>query len=558
MFVAQCLFRLFTLKLVRIHQTCDGVQLHYSISEKQGLGVKRSLRKLFMSSNLTLDPLIAEQFVHNEDLLVNQLPDEVLSLIFFYTIVWSLDDDTIHIMLAKRTSRSGKVAVRENKAVMHASHVCRHWRTVAMNEATLWNHWSFFDVKNPDWFVELERRSRDAAVVVRTVQEISSSADYILPRHTNRIKALEYVLCEPNGYGPASWTQLLTYAFPLLESLTLIYHSSYQPFDHNAFPRPLFGGTASNLRRVHLIGVGFDLYDVNFKQITHLTLERIGDVSPEQWSGLHNLACLEVLDIGACGYLDPTDDEANFPRLRRFTLSGQVERARSWYKGVSYPSDCAVSISVAAHKNLQEQQLPSIRELAEILSSRTRENYTSKQLSFPWEVSVGLTSFTITNGPPDTSTFSFTLKMFGTSFNFTSFVYFRDYVSIFATGVKPLLKSMALSLHHPGIFHLQLFQAFAQAERLITFGQSSFTVTIPYLAQLSGQEPNQDPTLPVRPRFFPALQLWEISGLEMLSSQHRDLIEEMVKQRFSGRNDVHELVQSLGHPTLLKFTGTEK
>ena len=82
---------------------------------------------------------------HNSAALVCQLPPELLCHIF---------------QLACRDWN------RDIKRYIRCSHVCKHWRTVALNCKTLWNHLDDCFAKPANLAQEMLRRSKDAPLIV--------------------------------------------------------------------------------------------------------------------------------------------------------------------------------------------------------------------------------------------------------------------------------------------------------------------------------------------------------------------------------------------------------
>ncbi|KAI0264867.1 hypothetical protein BC834DRAFT_970438 [Gloeopeniophorella convolvens] len=131
------------------------------------------------------------------------------------------------------------------------THVCRQWRQVALEDASLWGKIEGRVWHNRKWFPELLARSKQAPINFNHYSRPSGEVISMLSQHLFRIRALS--LCG-REYQP-QLEGLLRSKAPILEELALEsdeYGGSSLGGSAMSEPFKLFDGQAPKLRKIHL------------------------------------------------------------------------------------------------------------------------------------------------------------------------------------------------------------------------------------------------------------------------------------------------------------------
>ncbi|TFY64321.1 hypothetical protein EVJ58_g2690 [Rhodofomes roseus] len=211
---------------------------------------------------------------------ISVLPPEVLSEVFMHTAGAG----------GRSTAQSDRWGIYMESLTrpyswIRVSHVCRHWRAVALNCPALWGNLTV--TKQREWMEEVLGRSKKAPLYVSV--DISMSLPMGLsatfyPRvnspqedslasilsHTARIRSLSL-----GSKGPLSERilRLLDGPAPLLETLTMRFetgsHICNNEQDHI---HKLLHPETSRLRQLHLHSVLLQWNNTSLPQLTHLTV----------------------------------------------------------------------------------------------------------------------------------------------------------------------------------------------------------------------------------------------------------------------------------------------
>ena len=184
--------------------------------------------------------------------LVSRLPFEILGRVFESTRVVMSDERT-------QQPQIGWIAV---------SHVCSHWREIAMNWPQLWSHIDFRCLK---WAEEMLHRSKMAPLTVRLdlrLQMSEPARSFWV--HLPRIRKLRFTATLPCGTGPG-WLrplqrQLSGFA-PCLNSLSLSLHHL-----EKLLPDDVFSADIPSLRHLELKHCPVSWQWPQFKQLISLQL----------------------------------------------------------------------------------------------------------------------------------------------------------------------------------------------------------------------------------------------------------------------------------------------
>src|SRR5712672_3059623 len=69
------------------------------------------------------------------------------------------------------------------------THVCRRWRQVALDDPTLWTHFSNFP-RTKDWIAERLSRARNAPLVIDLVRSMVTDMFYLFTPHISHTREL--------------------------------------------------------------------------------------------------------------------------------------------------------------------------------------------------------------------------------------------------------------------------------------------------------------------------------------------------------------------------------
>ncbi|KZT26651.1 hypothetical protein NEOLEDRAFT_198264 [Neolentinus lepideus HHB14362 ss-1] len=209
------------------------------------------------------------------------------------------------------------------------THVCKHWREVALNCASLWHYIEFV---SPKWTAEMLKRSKNAAIVVKAdltyrTPNFASIVQQAL-EHVHRIKELDLVapqqtLCRLAG--------TLTRPAPHLESLRLSSQrlSAYLDTIYRV-PDSLFKSTAPRLRRLELVNCEIDWNSSFLTNLTHLHLDKASANDPGRpmmsqfLKVLSNTPHLQSLRLKHSTPLDPENAAGDIDRVDLMSLSKVV------------------------------------------------------------------------------------------------------------------------------------------------------------------------------------------------------------------------------------------
>lgn len=208
---------------------------------------------------------------------INDLPTEILSNIFRY-YVWAVDSPQEGILVR-----------------LHVTWVCKHWRTVAIADSTLWSAVWFRDrpPHNRSWaFLDragqtaIDIRINDNSSRPMTDQQMQAFMDRLIPKLPH-LRMLIILLQE--------WEPVLTVLKKLSEASLRGIHiglerfelhrlgkpfvwpgPAYQPTGHTRTLYPAFGGAQlPALRYISTNGVHFDWDNSVLKNLTTLDIRRI-------------------------------------------------------------------------------------------------------------------------------------------------------------------------------------------------------------------------------------------------------------------------------------------
>jgi hypothetical protein len=188
---------------------------------------------------------------------ISILPAEILARIFHF------------IAFSKRPYSLGWV---------HVTHVCRRWRQIALDDSTLWAHFSDFP-RNKEWIVERLSRARNASLVIELDGLLGMGKDMSFPFIPHISHTRELYLRNLSSFHPAIVQGISLQKAPVLECLELS-ASNTLPMDiEHVVGYFFFKGPLPKLRTLSVFQIVFPWSFVPRGQITQLKVTLIEEVS---------------------------------------------------------------------------------------------------------------------------------------------------------------------------------------------------------------------------------------------------------------------------------------
>ncbi|KAI0264841.1 hypothetical protein BC834DRAFT_970411 [Gloeopeniophorella convolvens] len=247
-----------------------------------------------------------------------------------------------HIFHLLRDDRDYYEDVPQLPLLSAVTHVCCHWREVALSDSSLWSAiWDIIPRRcNQQWLIEMLSRSKNAPLDVN-LDTPHTDLLHSLTRHSSRISRLALSGLEDGG----ALRNLLETEAPTLEDLDLRGFSvanppiavSYNPSALTSQFR-LFHRQSSRLRKMHLYNIHIPWAYFPKRTLTHLSIISVSwstTLEPPQLGTLDDLInvitnspCLEQLTLEKC--LAPVSSQptlmaqivTEMPRLRQMNLTG--------------------------------------------------------------------------------------------------------------------------------------------------------------------------------------------------------------------------------------------
>ncbi|KAL0953739.1 hypothetical protein HGRIS_004928 [Hohenbuehelia grisea] len=293
---------------------------------------------------------------------VSRLPPELLARIFLFCATPPTQDDF-----------GGHSSLSWMKEV---SHICQHWREVALGCPRLWSNISF---SRPHWVEEMLKRSKMAPLSVK------ADMTYITPRQLEALKSsLEHVGRTTELHMLAYKTTFNKYLTvldkpaPMLESLFLRgpRYNRFATSDSFALPDSFLNAHAPNLRRLELDQCSISWSSPLLHNLRDLRLHdslrpSMSDLLPAL-EAMKNLTSIDLKNCLPSGINDH-DLWADLPGLKHITLEDNAEECVTLLSRLQYPTDTLVKLrchspeddfsTLFDHLSATREALPTIRSL---------------------------------------------------------------------------------------------------------------------------------------------------------------------------------------------------
>ena len=291
----------------------------------QGIDMAKQLTRSLLTRRNTLVP-------------ISLLPPEILARVF-------------HLLVLKEPTFSR----RRNLGWITVTHVCRHWREVALDDSSLWAKisWGIMPMKTK-WISEILARAKNAPLDIEFKALTKSSEESLLmiPPHLSHTRQLHF-----HGLSKLhldSVREIYSREAPALEDFELTI-AEYSPLTFRDLgENMLFKGHAPRLRTFSLSRVIIPWSLIPRGQLTNLKIAcRIEDVdSPGDLNQLIDLLvncpALEILALDSClpSQLTelPRGQIIHLPRLSRLRLCGSTSRIMNMLKILKLPSSTTLHL----------------------------------------------------------------------------------------------------------------------------------------------------------------------------------------------------------------------
>ncbi|KAH7927843.1 hypothetical protein BV22DRAFT_244718 [Leucogyrophana mollusca] len=239
------------------------------------------------------------------------------------------------------------------------THVCRHWRQVALSRPSLWTTLTF----TPAWSEAMLARSKMGPLVIdvdltnkgpKVINAVSKAL-----KHAARVRELRLVASKEIIEG---LTRPLTTAAPALESLALLNTlavGNSDPAGTGFLPVTLFSGGTPRLRRVEMLGCAIAWSSPLLAGLVELDISYLAVSRPtvtEFITTLSRMPALRTLSLEDALPLLPSTATAssiatkgsvpqvNLPTLTRLHLAGSVLECAHLLAHLNYPANAALSL----------------------------------------------------------------------------------------------------------------------------------------------------------------------------------------------------------------------
>lgn len=265
---------------------------------------------------------------------VSRLPPEILSNVFFQTREFVLSNDRWSL-----------------DWIAPISHVCQHWRDVALADPNLWTCIVFDRLQRAE---ELLKRSGMAPLIIKArISDLSflELFDLVCSAMQHLPRTLELYISASKEDMEEILAGAISLDAPLLETLCL-FNTHDSPDDSTNFDFPKCFDNSICLRRVELINCNFSWHSPLLVGLTHLKLHNIypRPTTKELLNALEKLPLLETLDI-----LDsfpllhaPHDRVITLPSLSLLCLTSPVLECVNILKHLSYPPSTTLILDCKA------------------------------------------------------------------------------------------------------------------------------------------------------------------------------------------------------------------
>ena len=263
---------------------------------------------------------------------------------------------------------------RRNLGWITVTHVCRHWRQVALDDTSLWARIRDTPT-NTKWISEMLARAKNAPLDIEFNDVGRSSPKALLMTPSHLFHTRQFRIHSPSMVHFDSVRDIFSWEAPALEhfEITVTAYSCIDFRDLGGIM--LFRGHAPRLRTFSISQVVIPWSLIPRGQLTQLTIACVNgdDYSPGDLNQLIDLLvncpALEVLALESCLPSQlaefPPDQIIRFPHLSRLRLRGSTSRIMNMLKMLKLPSSTTLHLNCASetastHNDSEDLLLPVI------------------------------------------------------------------------------------------------------------------------------------------------------------------------------------------------------
>ncbi|TFK56488.1 hypothetical protein OE88DRAFT_1729979 [Heliocybe sulcata] len=310
---------------------------------------------------------------------ISCLPVELLSRIFRFVVEW--ENEEVRIKYEQILRRSVRTVDHSRKNFyrlkwISISHVCRTWRTVAIDCPVLWKRPFYFNANLTKMMLE---RSRETELDVFNCSYSSfihsdSQALQLVPQHMPHVRSLDLVAIDFTLQEFLN--SCIGVPAPRLTHLSLQAYHSFRSSIRNitqCLSSDLFQRHAPNLRTLRLRGWGLDWESPLLTGLTHLELQSIlprwRTCVEDVIAALKGLPHLERL--GLANAMRPLREPpmsnaiASLPRLQTLMLREEIGICVQLLEHLSIPAGIPLILSC----NLAQAPSPAVPSLVQALAA---------------------------------------------------------------------------------------------------------------------------------------------------------------------------------------------
>ena len=325
---------------------------------------------------------------------ISVLPPEILARVFHFLVL-----------------QDPPLSERRNLGWARATHVCRHWRQVALDDSSLWAKiWGV--PRNRKWISEMLARAKNALldIEIRPISRSSRELLIMFPPLLSRTRQLRFHSLSESTLHSDSVREILSCEAPALEHFELTSEITWLTYSPATFPdlggNMLFKGHAPRLRAFSFSRIVIPWPLVPRGQLTQLKIADLDEVdgSPGDLNQLIDLLvncpALEILILESCLPSQLTEFSQcrtiHLPHLSRLRLCGSTSRITNMLKMLKLPSsttlhlDCISKIA-SIHNNFEGLLL---RIISEQFQSSAPVEFKSLTVAIPSHRTLNITAST--------------------------------------------------------------------------------------------------------------------------------------------------------------------
>jgi hypothetical protein len=306
-----------------------------------------------------------------------------------------------------------------NMGWIRVTHVCQHWRQVALDDSSLWAKiWGI--PKNTKWISEMLTRAKNAPLDIEFRCSKNLEALHMIPPQLSRTRRLRFHnLSTDHSYGDHDVRKICSFEAPALEHFELTATDKLDISFRDLGRNMLFKGHAPRLQTISLSQVVIPWSLIPRGQLTQLKIARpLEDIDyPGELEQLIDLLvncpALELLSLDSCLPSQLTKlshgQTIHLSHLSRLRLCGSTSRILNTLKMLKLPSSTTLHLNCISnmttiHDDVEGLLLPVVSAQFQSLAPIEFKSLTVAILSLH-TTSLNITASTSTSPSRETQNF---------------------------------------------------------------------------------------------------------------------------------------------------------